>query len=584
MTQRPYRQTMRSRTAVASGLLLSAWLLTACNPGTPSDKAKDDLQTRGAAIALSDADYRALPAIEQYRVSNRLLMTLYRGVPMDEFFNLSNGLYPLRVKSTNYLGQVRTALKQDLTPTQRAAARARIGLNPDDSSTGSDDALYQFTTNTNDNSTVRHQQIPLAHINEFPLSRDLYVEWMAYFLTNTILFSPALEMESTDAKDAAFAYTFLRNRIRDGETVRGIVRAYLSTQSRWRVSRSAENHALEAYELYLGLFDTEEDSRRGGIACRDWRLTSEAAGYQLVRSGEENQTYQKVLDNYYVRTCDDLYDVIVSHPLFIPRMTEVIANYLLSNLPVEDRLAVVEAVVEAQPQTFEDIFTTLLFSKAYLLDAERPLWFEENFFGTLHRLHWSIARNNGVLGERILRDIQEYNGSTLYQGDMGSAAMTYKIGRTPEVPMDALSFASHAKAMREGMMVNNQAAWRGGDWDGATKGFKGLYLEAVPRDDDPNLFETQVRSDIAPLNAADFIDYLFLSTLMRPATLAEQNALMDLLDQDDRDRIRYDDDAGEYRVRDNAFYYNDVALVVMDYIARLPEFYYLVRPGEEINE
>lgn len=583
MTQRSNRQTVHSGTAVVSGLLLSALTLSACNPGTPSDKAQRELATRGAAIALSEADYRALPAIDQYRVSNRLLMTLYRGVSVDEFFNLSNGLYPLRPARQNHLSQVRNALGISLTVQQRQAARARIGLNPDDSSTGSADARYEFTTNSNDNSTLLHQQIPLAHINEFPLSRDLYVDWMAYFLTNTILFSPALEMESTDAKDAAFAYHYLRNRIRDGETVRGIVRGYLSTQSRWRVSRSAENHALEAYELYLGLFDTEEDSRRGGIACRDWRLTSEAAGYQLVRSGEENQSYQKILDNYYVRNCDDLYDVIISHPLFIPRMTEVIANYLLSNLPAAERLAVVEAVVEAQPQTFEDIFTALLFSKAYLLDAERPLWFEENLFGTLHRLRWSIERDYGVIGDRILRDIQEYTGSDLYQGDMGSAAMTYKIGRTPEVPMDALSFASHSKAMREGMMVNNQGGWRGGEWNSGADGFKGLYLDALPRDSNPSLLETRVRADIAPLNAADFIDYLFLSTLMRSATLTEQNALMDLLDEDDRDRIRLDSETGEYRVRDNPYYYNEVALVVMDYIARLPEFYYLVRPGVEVN-
>ena len=39
------------------------------------------------------------------------------------------------------------------------------------------------------------------------------------------------------------------------------------------MSSSPENHALEAYELYLGLFETEEDSLRGGIACKDLYLT-----------------------------------------------------------------------------------------------------------------------------------------------------------------------------------------------------------------------------------------------------------------------------------------------------------------------
>lgn len=563
--------------------LAAASLLSACDPGTPGDQADSRFRASGAASELSDGEFRALAPQQQYQVVNRLMTTLYRGVPVDEYFDLSNGLYPLTPLDSGLYSRLRGQLGSDLSAATRADARARIGLNRDDTQSDSEDALFEFDTDSNDNNTQIHQQIPLAQIAEFPLSRDLYVEWMAYFLTNTILFSPALEMESTDAKDAAFAYYFLRNRIRDDESVRSIVRGYLSTQSRWRVSRSPENHALEAYELYLGLFDTEEDSRRGGIACQDWRLTPDSADYQLVRSGEENTSYQKILDQYYVRTCDDLYDVVVSHPLFIPRITEVIANYLLAGMTAQERLAVVEAVVDSGPESFEDIFSALLFSEAYLLDAERPLWFEENAFGLLHRLRWSIERNQGSIGDRILRDMQEYSWSDLYQPDMGSAAMTYKIGRTPEVPMDALSFSSHAKALREGILVNNQAGWRGGEWNSNEDGYKGLYFDAYPNESNADQLVTRVRDDIAELNAADFIDYLFLSALMRPATSTETDALIDLLDQDDRDRIRYNEVSQQYEIRDGTYFYNEVALVVMDYISRLPEFYYLVRPGEEID-
>ncbi|MEX1057519.1 MAG: hypothetical protein WED11_07295, partial [Natronospirillum sp.] len=566
-------------------VLMSVVVLAACNPGTPAQRDAKIFEPRGAADTFSNKDFQALSPEQQYRVANRLLTTVFRGVPVDEFFDLSNGLTPLQPRQPNFLSDTRHALSTPLAPAQRAAVRKAIGLNTDDTPTGDADALYAFHTSNNDISTRRHVQVPLAQINEFLLSRDLYVEWMAYFLANTIMFSPALEMESTDAKDAAFVYNFLRNRIRDGDSVREIIRAFLGSQSRWRVSRSAENHALEAYELYLGLFDTEEDSRRGGLACRDWRLTSESAQYQLVRSGEPNQEYQKILGNYYVRDCNDLYDVIVSHPLFMPRVTEVIVNYLLAGQTATERLNFVAAVMAAEPQTFEDIFTAILFSEQYLLHTERPLWFEENLFGTLHRLRWSIERNQWPIGQSILRDMQEYTGSDLYQGKMGSAAMEYKIGRTPDVPMDALSFASHSKAMRERVLVN-RGGWEGGTWNSNESEYRGLFLEGAPHSEQADERTTRVRPAVEALDAGEYIDYLFLSALMRRATDTERSAIIHIMRSDDdtegRNQIYFDHAENRLRVRSSRWNYSDVAFVVMDYISRLPETYYLVRPREEI--
>ncbi|WLD57479.1 hypothetical protein NFC81_12265 [Salinispirillum sp. LH 10-3-1] len=562
--------------AIATGLLMAV-VLAGCNPGTPDQNQQRQINVTGAAAPLSSSDYRALTPEQQYDVANKLLSSFYRGVPVDEFFDLSYGMSELRLRQPDFLATTRQALNRPLLPEVRASIRAEIGLLPDNTPVNQSNVLYEFTTNTNDNSTVLHRQVPLAQIIEYPISRDLYVEWMAYFLTNTIMFSPALEMESTDAKDAAFVYGFLRNSIRNGTSIQDTVRQYLGTQSRWRVSRSAENHALEAYELFLGLFETEEDSRRGGIACSEWRLTPESAQYQLVRSGEPNTQYQKVLDNYYILDCDDLHSLIVSHPLFIPRVTEVIVNYFLAEESAQVRSAFVASIAAAQPQTFEDIFSAILFSRHYLLHSERPLWFEENFFGTLHRLRWTVARNQGWIGRPVLRHLQEHQWSALFQRNMGSAAMEYKIGRTPSVPMDAMSFASQAKAMREQVFVNNRNGWQGGTYSSNTTGFRGLLLEAVPRTDDPTLWQTQRRPDVEALTAAEYLDYLFLTTLRRRATDAERHGLLSVMRTDDgtpgMDLIREIDGAVSVRPNNN-YYYTEVAQIVFEYVARLPEFYY----------
>lgn len=550
--------------------------LSGCNPGTPDQSSSTTKSPQGSAAPLSAAEYRSLTPEQQYDVANKLLASFYRGVPVDEFFNLANGMDSLQVRDPHYLQTTRQALTHTLPAEERASLRAHIGLLPDDSAIN-DDTLFEFTTNRNDNTTVLHRQIPLAQVLTFPVSRDMYVEWMAYFLANTIMFSPALEMESTDAKDAAFVYGFLRNSLRDGVSIQDTVRQYLGSQSRWRVSRSSENHALEAYELFLGLFETEEDSRRGGIACGDWRLTSESAQYQLMRSGEPNREYQKVLGNYYILNCNDLHNLIVTHPLFVPRVTEVIVNYFLAEESADVRSRFVASIVATRPQTFEDIFTAILFSRHYLLYSERPLWFEENFFGTLQRLRWSLARNQGWIGRPVLRHLQEHTWSALYLRNMGSAAMEYKIGRTPNVPMDAMSFSSQAKAMREQVFINNRNGWQGGTYASNSAGFRGLLFEPVERDDDSELFNSQRRPLIESMTAAEYVDYLFLSALRRRASAEEREALIALMRTDDGtpgiDLIRSIDDV--VRVRPNSdYYYSEVAQYVFEYIARLPEFYY----------
>lgn len=559
-----------------SVLLVLAVLLVGCNPGTPDKKTSGSNSPQGSAAPLAAAEYRSLSPEQQYDVANKLLASFYRGVPVDEFFDLSKGMNPLHVRDRDYVHNTRQALKQTLSVSERSATRADIGLMSDDSPINNE-TLFEFTTSRNDNSTVLHRQIPLAQVLAFPLSRDMYVEWMAYFLANTIMFSPALEMESTDAKDAAFVYGYLRNSLRDGVTIQDTVRQYLGSQSRWRVSRSSENHALEAYELFLGLFETEEDSRRGGIACGDWRLTSESAQYQLMRGGEPNREYQKVLGNYYILNCNDLHNLIVTHPLFLPRVTEVIVNYFLAEESTEVRSRFVASIVATQPQTFDDIFTAILFSRHYLLYSERPLWFEENVFGTLQRLRWSLERNQGWIGRPILRHLHEHTWSALYLRNMGSAAMEYKIGRTPNVPMDAMSFSSHAKAMREQVFINNRNGWQGGTYASNSAGFRGLLFEPVERDDDSELLNTQRRPLIESMTAAEYIDYLFLSALRRRATEHERDALIALMRTDDEtpgvDLIRTID--GVVMVRpNNNFYYTEVAQYVFEYISRLPEFYY----------
>jgi len=533
-----------------------------CDPGLP--EGSNDFAAGGTAAARSQAEFSSLPPEDQYMVANKLLGTMFRGVPAEDFFNLDAGMANLQPISSTFVDDTRNALARKMSHAEVLVYDTIIdGLdaegNPDPAN-----AKYEFDTRADLESNRRSKQIPLARIKEYPISRDMFVHWMGYVLINTIMFSPAEEMDSTDYTDIQNMYRFLVTNLDEGTPIRQIVRSNLPSLARWRVSRSAENHALEAYELYLGLFETNvdedgnDDSYRGGIACKDLYLTSNGDGYLIRRTDYPNTEPQLILGTNYITTCDDLYDVIAGHPLLIPRVTEAILNYFVEvtvdNLDYRQQF--INSIVASGPETFEDIFTAIIFSREYLLNVERPKSFEENLMSLLDTLKWDPAANAGEVDEEIFRRMTEYDGARLDLGAMGWDSMTYKIGRIPAVPLDGLSFANYHRALRENLLRNSNS-----------------YVGGVNNAGDGLIFDVNdaIKPVVEQMSPEEYIDFLFLSAMQRKATAVEMTDLIALYGP--APGLNYTQDIdGVTVVRSGR--HDDIARVTFDYISRLPEQYY----------
>ncbi len=431
--------------------IFTSCLLLGCDPGVPGSSSSADIHPTGFAAELSQAEFNSLPPEKQYAVANKLYGTMFRGLSVEDFFDTSNGIATLVPKSSNFLAETRAKLNTKLLLAQVDMYNTEIdGLDAEGNPVAAN-AKYIFDSN-------RPRKLPLARIKEYAVSNDMFVNWIAYVLTNTIMFSPALEMDAPDITDAQNMYRFLVLNISEGTSVRDIVRANLSSLARWRVSRSPENHALEAFELYLGKFNNtkqdEQDVYNGGIACKDLYLTSESQDYLIARTDFPNTIPQLILGSYYVTNCDDLYSVVAGSPLLMPRVVEVIVNYLMAGRSQADRLSMVQSIVNSGATTFQDIFKEILFSKEYLLNTERPKSYEENLMPMLDRLKWSPVANQYPVDERY---IQEYGhpivNTRMYLHGMGWDTMSYKIGRPNAVPLDSLSFANYHKSMREDLLM-----------------------------------------------------------------------------------------------------------------------------------
>ncbi|MCB1753940.1 MAG: hypothetical protein KDJ38_00365 [Gammaproteobacteria bacterium] len=573
-------------------------LVSACDPGLPSDgmAAAHSVTVKGYAEPLTASQFDKLPPLQQYQVANKLLSTLYKGVSVDEFFDLSAGLGQPRVKdSVNFIQGLRVRLATDLDPAQKKQLDSIIIGDPDAvDAAGAPaplDAKYDFDDS-------RPKQMPLARIFDYPVSRDAYVQWMALHLTNTILFSPAEEIDSADITDVQNLYRRLDISIMSGASVRSIVATHQRSIENWRRFRSPEDNTREMIEIYLGLFDRDADVPRAAEACRDLYLTDEASGYKLAYTDFPNDQPQLVLGSY-VLNCNEFYDVIAAHPLLIPRVTSVLVDYFFDGRSVEDRLKLVESISASEPQTFEDIFTAILFSREYLLNTERPKSFEENFLSAAAKVNWQ-SRSDIFYGMTTGRG----GAGRTELAEMGWPTMTLKLGRLAGIPLDSLSFANYHKGLRETLLLDK---YHWGESMGlirpdgpqpeppeppvtdADEQEKAAYREALATYNEEIAAMTpaekalydeelaawqetmQVYERVDTLSLDDLIDYVFVSIAERRASATERQALIDIMDE-----------AGHLETIDNqrfalAWRKHELATVVMDYLSRLPEIYYFKR-------
>ncbi len=597
---------MRQLTLLVTALLA----LVACQPEQPETLERKNALLDGDFM-LSQSSFNSLSKEDQYMVANKILAPMMKGIAVDDFFETSNGLDNLNVKATNFVNNTLSALNTDLSTAQINAINQDIFgydlLNDDgtpmmdeDGNTLSVQSKYRF-----DGSEPQQQLV--ARMYEMPISKNQFNAWMAYFLANTIMFSPAREMESTDSNDVYTVLSFLETELSAETPIRDIIRKWMPRQSRFRVARSPENQVLEIKENYLGIFNDlpEEiaDTQSGAQACSEYYLTDDSEDYTLRSDPANKNTTQVLFQGYYVTTCEEVYDIVAGHPNVIPRVTEVLINYFLSGRPQSARHSLRNAIVEQEPTTFKQIFTGIIFSREFLLNTRRPKSFEENAMAFLHRAHWNAQANSGNMNRDGIRNVFASRSNNFRTNDkknmtnMGQAPMEYKIGRYPDVPMDVLSFAAYHKAMREDILIS-QSSWSGSRHPDENDELFPVY--------DGALYEAgweKLKPSIENFDAEDLINFTFLMTLGRKATTEESITfdyisdsggnnqpaattvtgeleffLMEGLrrgkfytDDDDSICIRTDNGRCDGEREYNA---DDIMEIMLDYISRLPEFYY----------
>ena len=500
-------------------VVVAVMLLAACDGGGGSgggsdggDSGNDSTSKVNLENFDSDDWYKLTPE-EKLEIINKANATLYKGVEAREFFDYS-------------IEASRQIIRDDANKIE--ALKNKLSRPLDDLNAYLDliDEKYYF------DSSRKPLQYPLAMLYELPLSKELFDAWMAYQLINTILFSPAVELESCDYMDIQSIFYRLFHMIGEDNSIRDIVYEHMISQENWRRFRSPEDNTREMMEIFLGHF-SDTDVPIASQACQNWSLTDESDGYRLFIELDDNTEPLNLLGRTVV-DCYDFYDTVAEHRKLIPAVTAALVEIYFHGHSENAKKKIAGRIADSKPRTFRSLFLKIIFSKEYLLDVERPKRFEEVFFNLAHRIKWFASRN-------FFRDINHaYSGSSypsLY--NMKQAAMTYKLGKPVEIPLDTLSFSYYHKAVRERLLIDKKSD-PFNDNDG---GWQAEFIEV-------------------PLTEDDFINHIFSSILSRNATEEELAKLVQIL----TDRgYGYDREEKELHR----------AMVVMDYISRLSELYYM---------
>ena len=499
-------------------LFILMFLLAACGSGGGSggsDSSGSILEVEESLERLSDEEYNALAEEDKFGVSNKAMGALFKGIAPDEFFNVGADAPALNLQSDeNYLSKIEDDLSKPVNETHYRNLVTQ---------------KYEFDEKQE---PIQYQ---LALLYEMPLSKNYFELWMAYQLTNTILFSPAVELDTVSYEDARRVFERLVNMIRQGNSIRQLVYEHMISQENWRRFRSPEDNTREMMEIYLKRFNDAEVPL-AAMACKNWSLEERDDEYRLVIGNEINTEPVQILETSVVE-CTEFYQAVADHADLIPTVTARLVDIFFYGYAPEDKAAIADDIIEDEPVTFNDIFQNIVFSREYLLNVERPKQFEEIFLSLAGRLDWYAYKN-------FFKNLNRISGSSTFPSlnNMKQAAMTYKLGRQDGAPLDTLSFAFYHKAVRERLLIDR----KGNPDNNNDGGWQESFINVNLRQD-------------------DFIDYLFLSVAARKAAeeeLAELNAIIAErgFNRDDRKRQQ--------------------AMIVLDYLSRLSELYH-TRPFEK---
>jgi hypothetical protein len=484
---------------------------------------------------LSDADFNALNPTQKRQVANTLLSTLFFGYPLHTLEE--------KIATGHFISSVYNGLQEERT--DKGWLESYIL---------DDDIFRQYNS---------QWYVPQAVtiLTRFYAMNELdsyfFKNWIAYILTQTIMFSPAHELESTHTPDIANVYNRIFHFLDDDAGMRFITYVHMMSEENWRRFRSPEDNGREMLEIFQG---DMEDSHVpiAAQALQNWKLNTDS---DTLEVGLNDNTQPLHLFGTIIVNGDDFYRELVKSAQFTKTVSKRLVDFFFPDATVAKKAQITNAIVSSHPETWQDILLQIIFSKAYLLHNNRAKSAEETFYSFAKKLHYLHRRNTFY----VLKE---------YLDRMHQATMKYKLGKLERVPLDTFSFAYYHKFIRENVLLRRSSPDKFDDYNSwSRQGWSKAFVTFDKFAYDENNPEQSL---------VNFINYIFKATISREATPSELALFKaHMLYTDDQGKKQfhytfnmfatYDDPDLQAKKREERKSY--IASLVLDYISRLEETY-----------
>jgi len=482
---------------------------------------------------LTNDEFNALGAAQKLQVANTLLSTLFFGYPQKELQR--------KIDSDNFIAGIRIGMEEETT--DKAWLENYIL---------DEDKFRQYS------SYSEPQAINI--LSRFYAMKDLdsyfLKNWVAYILTQTIMFSPAYELSTTHTPNISRVYNRIVTFLNEEAGMRYITYIHMMSEDNWRRFRSPEDNGREMLEIYQ--FDMDDTHVPvAGKALQNWKLNTDS---DTLEVGLNQNTQALNLFGTTIYNGDDFYRELVKADLFTKGVTQRLVDFFFPETSTAEKQQITDSIVSSNPETWQDILLQIVFSEEYLLHNNRAKSAEETFFSLAKKMDY------------------KHRDSTFYYfkehlGNMHQATMKYKLGKLDRVPLDTLSFAHYHKFTREEVLlkrsdpakINEYGSWSRQGWSDSFIAY--------------DHFNYDSNSDSDSLDS--FVHYLFKSTVARKATSEELKLFRDHMigPRDGKQLFHYEfnmfvtyDDA-EKQASKREEYKRNIAFIVLEYISRLDVTY-----------
>jgi hypothetical protein len=495
---------------------------------------------------MDDTSFNELSENEKYLVADKLLSSMFFAFPYGELKR--------RVESGTFISDI----QEELLLSQNSMDEVEDRVH--------DTERYYQDEN-------RAEILILTRFFEMPkLDKHFYNHWVSYILTQTILFSPAVELDTVASVDTYGIYNRLYNLQESEVGMRYATFLHMQSLENWRRFRSPEDNGREMLEIYA--LDTNDTHvPLVAQALQNWHLSRNED--TLVVGLNKNSETLSIMDDMTFQSGLEFYASLANSKAFTKGVVTRLVDFMFTATTVSKKDEIIETIVASQPETWSDILKQILFSEEYLLHTSRAKSIEESTLSLMKKFSYNsyFYTFSGLQSDMI---------------NMGQASMRYKLGKLTRVPMDDISFATYQTYLRDNIFrrwsrdaefsydPNFIDETHNSDYFMET--YKSWFRAGISSEKFMSADNYVVSDDVVETQR-NYIEYLFNAVLNRSAQSDEMEMFLNHINGDDRPQwysnyLNYTNEDLDYQtfIRYLGRYY--IQSIVFEYMLRLDELYF----------